>query len=61
MCEELLHAEEQLKREIRDIRRQKIKQKTCRTIVTILDALTDKIPMPTRISYNSRDGWIFEF
>ncbi len=61
MCEELHHEEERLKREIRDIRRHKIQQGVCNTIVTILDTLSDKIPIPRSISYNSHQGWRFQF
>jgi hypothetical protein len=61
MCEELRHEEERLKREIRDIRRYKIQQGVCDTIVTILDTVSNRIPIPSSISYDSRCGWRFQF
>lgn len=56
----LYQEEECLKREIRDIRRRNIQQGICQGIVTILDNLSDAIPMP-KISYSPRDGWRFYF
>jgi hypothetical protein len=61
MCEELRHKEERLKRDIRDIRRHEIQQGVCDTIVTILDTVSDRIPIPRSISYDSRRGWKFQF
>jgi hypothetical protein len=61
MCEELRHEEERLKREIHDIRRHKIQEGVCDTIVKIFDNLSDRIPIPRSISYNSHQGWRFQF